>query len=1177
MADWNPRANELFLKAIQLDEAEREQYLAQACSSEADLRHAVETLLRAHHQAGEFLAQPPVGVTAEFSPGKASPGRMDSPSSETPGTIIAGRYKLLEEIGEGGMGTVWVAEQTEPVRRKVALKLIKPGMDSKSVLARFEAERQALAMMDHPNIAKVLDAGLTENRRPYFVMEYIKGLPLTKYCDDVKLSIEERLKLFIQICQAVQHAHQKGIIHRDLKPTNILIALYDGKPVPKVIDFGLAKALHQSLTERTLHTGHEMVLGTPLYMSPEQAELNNLDIDTRSDIYSLGVILYELLTGVTPLEKQRFQSAAWAEVLRIIKDEEPSKPSTKLSHSESLPSVAAQRQMEPKKLSSLVKGDLDWIVMKALAKERDRRYETANGFAMDIQRYLSDEPVSAGPPSARYRFRKFVQRNKGMVIAASLVAVALLTGVVGTSVGLYQANLARSAEARQRELAELKEREANNERSKAVVAAEQERQAKVREAARANGEKQAKDEAVRNLAFAKKGNELLGSVFAGLDPKKIAESGRPLQDVLRENLVKAVKELEGSAIGDPLEVAEMQNTLGVSLLGLGEAKLAVEVLEKAWDTRKTKLGPDHSLTLTSLHNLAEGYQEISQLDKALLLKEETLKLKKVSLGPDHVDTLASMNNLALGYRAAGQLDKALPLFEETLKLMRVKLGPDHLNTLSNMNNLADAYQAAGQLDKALPLFEETLKLMRAKLGTEHPTTIVCLNNLALGYQADGQLDKALPLFEENLKLTKAKLGPDHPSNLTCMNNLARGYLAAGRLDKALPLHEEALTLTKAKLGLDHPGTLTSMSNLAAAYREAGQLDKALPLYEEALKLKKAKLGPEHPSTLANMISLTTTYVQADQLDKALPLIEDTFKLTKVKLGPDHPYTLTSMSTLADVYQAAGQFEKALPLKEQTLRLRKAKLGPDHPDTLTSMNNLASCYWSMKKLDKSVPLFEELLIVAEKKLGRMHPETQNYVANLGVNYKDTGRLVEAIPLLEEAYRASKKLPRINWVGGQLLDAYAKAGKPVEAAKLIDELLADARKQLPKDSQHLSGMMAQFGMRLLEMKGYVEAEPLLRECLTIREKTQPDAWTTFNTQSMLGGALLGQKKYADAEPLLVKGYEGLKAREKTIPPQGSTRLPEALERLIQLYTETNKPDEVKKWQVEKAKLGNPPKGK
>ncbi|HEY6562985.1 MAG TPA: serine/threonine-protein kinase, partial [Pirellulaceae bacterium] len=449
------RERDIFIQALEKDDPdERADVLDKACQGDVILRGQVERLLAEHERQESFILDaPPAGLDAT----------VDRTVVEQPGVFIAGRYKLLEEIGEGGMGTVWVAEQTAPVRRKVALKLIKSGMDSKSVLARFEAERQALAVMDHPNIAKVLDGGLTDSGRPYFVMEYVKGVPITEYCDAARLRVRERLQLFSQVCQAVQHAHQKGIIHRDLKPSNILVAPYDDKPVPKVIDFGLAKAIHQSLTEKTLHTAHDVVLGTPLYMSPEQAQLNNIDVDTRSDIYSLGVLLYELLTGSTPLEKQRFKEAAWDEVRRIIREEEPPRPSLRLSSARTLPSLAAGRHTEPARLTKLVRGELDWIVMKALEKDRTRRYETANGLAADVLRYLAGEPVLAAPPSALYRASKFVRRYKGKVIAASLLLLTLVAGVVGTTLGLIEARRQQRiavAEVLQTEKARRKTREA---------------------------------------------------------------------------------------------------------------------------------------------------------------------------------------------------------------------------------------------------------------------------------------------------------------------------------------------------------------------------------------------------------------------------------------------------------------------------------------------------------------------------------------------------------------------------------------------------------------------------------------------------------------------------------------------------------------------------------------------
>jgi serine/threonine protein kinase len=431
------QAAEIFDAVVALPTAAgRAAYLSAACGQNAALRSEVEQLLQHDNAAGSFLESPAVGLgaTADSAPpNHAEPQTSAAAPAEHPGTVI-GPYKLLEQVGEGGMGTVWMAQQTEPVKRLVAVKLIKPGMDSRQVIARFEAERQALALMDYPNIAKVHDAGTTPDGRPYFVMELVKGVPITRYCDERRLTPRQRLELFVPVCQAIQHAHQKGIIHRDLKPSNVLVALYDDRPVPKVIDFGVAKATGQQLTEQTLHTGFGAVVGTVEYMSPEQAGFNQLDVDTRSDIYSLGVLLYELLTGSPPFTRKELERAGMLEMLRVIREQEPSKPSTKLSTAEGLPTLAANRGTEPAKLTKLVRGELDWIVMKALEKDRNRRYDTANGFAADLLRYLADEPVQACPPSAVYRLRKFARRHRtSLAIALGLVFMVLLT-IIGLAV-----------------------------------------------------------------------------------------------------------------------------------------------------------------------------------------------------------------------------------------------------------------------------------------------------------------------------------------------------------------------------------------------------------------------------------------------------------------------------------------------------------------------------------------------------------------------------------------------------------------------------------------------------------------------------------------------------------------------------------------------------------------------
>ena len=655
------------------------------------------------------------------------------------------------------MGTVYLAEQTQPVKRKVAIKLIREGMDSRAVLARFESERQALALMDHPNIAKVFDAGTTESGRPFFVMELVKGIPVTNYCDEHRLDLPARLALFRQICSAVQHAHQKGIIHRDLKPTNILVESHDGRPVPKVIDFGLAKATSGlQLSEHSLYTAFGTVAGTPLYMAPEQASFNALDVDTRADIYALGVILYELLTGSTPIQRETFKKAAIDEMLRMIREVEPPTPSSRISTSETLPNVAANRQIEPTRMSRFVRGDLDWIVMKALAKDRQRRYDSAIGLANDIERFTNHEPVSAGPPTAAYRLRKFLRRNRGRVIAASLVLLALVGGIIGTTLGLFEAN-------RQRGIADGRRKEAE-----------------------------------KRLVQKDKANEILLSIFRDLDALGSDIESLPLPARLAQRLDVATAELVGDATDDPLGVARMQMALGKAQLGLGYAERAIDLCTKARATFTAHLGPDHPDTLKSMNWLASGYLDAGKLDLAVPLFEETLALMKAKLGPDHPDTLQCMNGLAVCYRRSDRLDLALPLYEETLRLRKAKLGPDHPLTLQTMNNLAVAYQSANRLDLALPLYEETLAIKKVRLGPDHPETLATMGNLGWGYQDAGQLDLALPLLEETLALQKAKLGPDHPDTLATMNNLATSYQDAGKLDLALPLLEETLARTKAQ-------------------------------------------------------------------------------------------------------------------------------------------------------------------------------------------------------------------------------------------------------------------------------------------------------------------------------------------------------------------------------------------
>ncbi len=1042
--------SELFNAAVKLSAADCEKFLKLACKGNPELRGQVEALLKAHFDSATFLRE---SNDQQVERRLIELLSQTTKPAEQPGTIIAGRYKLIEAIGEGGMGAVWLAEQKEPVKRKVAIKLIKAGMDSKQVLSRFEAERQALALMDHPNIAKVFDGGMTEQNRPFFAMEYVKGMPLTEYCDQARLSLKERLKLFTPVCQAVQHAHQKGIIHRDLKPSNILICLYDGQPVPKVIDFGLAKAMHHSLTEQSLHTAHGVMVGTPLYMSPEQAEHNNLDVDTRTDIYSLGVILYELLTGSTPLEKLQLKEAAFNEVLRLIKEVEPPKPSTRLSSSLSLPSIAAQRSIEPNQLKKSLVGDLDWIVMKALDKERSRRYETASSLARDVERFLNDEAVEACPPSTTYRLKKMLRRNKGAVLAASLVLLALIVGMTGTIFGLFRANLF----AEQQQLAKIEAETQTALAKKAAV-----------------DEKAANEQSQARLTQIEKGNEVLTSIFDDLNIGKVKEGTEPLEAVLANRLIVAAGQLDGESVGDPLVVAGLQNKLGAALVNLGYPAKAIPLFRKAKATRAAKLGADHS------------------------------------------DTLTSMNDLAGAYLKDGKVDLALPLFEETLRLCRAKPGgADHYDTYRTMNDLACAYRAVGRMDLALRMFEEAQTFATATLGPNHHNTLVAMNNVAMSYETVGKRDLALQLLEKTLPIDKAALGADHPDTLVCMCNLAEVYERVGKLDLSLALWEDALRLTKIRLGAEHVDTLGCMSGLGACYQSAGKLDLALPLLEETLQLLQAKLATDHPNTLKTMNSLALGYLSAGKFELALPLLEENLRLTKALSGADHPNSITSMNNLAVGLYAVGKLDDARQLYEETLHLRKTIQGADHPDTILCMNGLASSYNATGKLDLALPLFEEILRLQKINLGADHPDTLDSMADLG-------------------------------------SAYVAVGRGESATENFKQYIAGQRKRLPESEPEFAESLAYAGMDLLKCQQYVEAELLLRECLSIREKFAPQDWRTFNARAALGGSLLGQKKLAEAESLLVTGYNGMKEREQSIPPAGSTRIPETLERLVELYT-------------------------
>ncbi len=934
---------DLFIEALQqADPTARSAYLDAACAGDDALRRRVLQLLAQHEKYESFLLDAPVQL-----PQGPPIATIDEPLREASGTII-GPYKLLEPIGEGGMGTVWMAQQTAPVKRLVAVKLIKAGMDSKQVLARFEAERQALALMDHPNIAKVLDADTTASGRPYFVMELVKGVPITRYCDEHRLTPRQRLELFVPVCQAIQHAHQKGVIHRDLKPSNVLVALYDGKPVPKVIDFGVAKAVGQALTEKTLVTGMGAIVGTLEYMSPEQAQINQLDIDTRSDIYSLGVLLYELLTGSPPFSRKDLERAGILEMLRVIREQEPSKPSTKLSTADGLPTLAANRGTEPAKLTRLVRGELDWIVMKALEKDRNRRYESANGFAMDVQRYLVDEPVQACPPSAWYRLTKFARRNKAVLTTVVLVVVALL---LGAGVSIWQAVRATRAEIAAKE-----------DRDRAVRAEEDAVRAQKAEEVRAAAEQQARREAqARQAEINAVLTFVVNKVFAAARPIGV-EGGLGHDVTLREAVESAVPYVEMSFRDQPLVEARLRLTLGVSFTYLGDAKRAAEQFEAARALFARHLGPDDSYTIWAMNDLADRYEDLGRYADALKLHEETLALRQAKFGADHPSTFGSLVNIANCYHELGRDREALPKYEAALARMRVKI-PEHPFTFSCMAGLANTCEKLGRDADALKLREETLALRKAKLGPKHPDTLGSMAHMARSYYKLGRLTEALKLREEVLALRKANLGPKHRETLQSMMDLADNFAALDRGTEALKLLEQTLALQREQLDPDHPDTLATMNDLADRYKAAKRPADALRLAEEAFARSEAKLGRHHLTTLTAMQNVADCYTGLRRHNEALKLRQEVLAQLKDLFGPNDVRTLYAMDDLARSYHFLGKEDEALKVSEAVLPIRKTTQGPDHPDTIRAMQCVVQSLITLGRGAEAIPLIDEWLPLA----------------------------------------------------------------------------------------------------------------------------------------------------------------------------------------------------------------------
>lgn len=803
----------IFLEALAKPTVqERYAYLEQACENDRESLDYIKGMLDAH----ERYATPVPDGTTRFDPGISS-----SQGTYSPGTIIDQKYKIIELIAEGGMGSVYRATRIADLRMEVALKIIKPGMDSRQILSRFNLERQALALMSHENIAKVYDAGTTEAGLPYFVMELVRGSPLTKFCDDHKLSVQERLALFEKICSGVQHAHQKGIVHRDLKPNNILVGMHDDKPIPKIIDFGLAKAMHQPLLDESFHTRLGTIVGTWQYTAPEQAQVNNLDVDTRADIYSLGVILYELLTGQTPIERARLKHAAYNEVVRIIREEEPPRPSTKIHSSDQLPSIAALRRVEPLKLERMVRGELDWIVMKALEKDRNRRYGTANELGKDVNCFLNDEPISAGPPSMRYRVYKLLHKHRGKVLIGMLLLATVVTGAIVSSVGWYRA---------------------------------------YREKLRAD---LAVDKAQAINAF------FLKEVLSEADPHIQIKPG---QDFVSN--ITVLKALDNAAVKvnkqfahNPELQAEIHLTIGRTYQGLGEFKKARQHFEKAEKLFLLLNGTQDEQRLSALFELGHSAILMSEFTQGERILTDVLTQYSATRSKYDPLLLQTKTLLANCYAYTNRYAEAEQILKEVLTLQKEKLSLNHVDTLYTQRELASLMVDLGQNETALNILKEVLDYLPGLIGKENPQVLATQNNYAYALQTVKRLDEAASIMKDVVAIAVRTQGEDNPHTLKYKTQLASVLYDLKKYDEAIQIFTQIIPQMKLVSGPVAYETLAAIQGYGACLTTQKKFEEAEKLLMDAYAGCKGTLGEYNDKTILILENLVTLFENSGNQEK----------------------------------------------------------------------------------------------------------------------------------------------------------------------------------------------------------------------------------------------------------------------------------------------------------------------
>jgi serine/threonine protein kinase len=1120
-------------------------------------------------------SHPPVqqspGLLAEAS-GASAPGdptgTLSNPLSKDGSEEMVGNFKLLQKIGEGGFGIVYMAEQQHPVRRRVALKIIKAGMDTRQVVARFEAERQALARMDHPNIARVLDAGATARGRPYFVMELVRGVPITEYCDQANVPTRERLELFILVCKAIQHAHQKGIIHRDIKPSNILITLHDGVPVPKVIDFGIAKAIDQPLTDKTLFTRFEQFIGTPAYMSPEQAELSGLDIDTRSDIYSLGVLLYELLTGRPPFDPKELQKAGLDEIRRTIREKDPPTPSRRLSTlaQADIATAAKQRGCEPGRLTGLIRGDLDWIVMKAMEKNRARRYDTANGVAMDIGRHLQNLPIEARSQSSIYRLQKMVRRNSVAVATAGAVVLALAVGL-GVSTRLFF----KERSAHQRALAAEQEegrlyKEADTARAN---------EASLRVAAEAN-EIKAQTEAARSAQVA----QFMKNILQGVGPG--VAKGLDTQ-LLRGILDQTAAQMRTSLKGQPLVEADLRMTLGKVYGDLGDWPDAEAMYHEAMRLRQQTLGEEAPDAAVAMNRFAQALDTEGKRADGIVAARQALAMNRKVLGSDSLAVADSLNILGSILRrnigTATEKAESLPLLRESLAIRRKQPDSDPNGLASTLTYLG---MALGGSDEAIADLREALDVRKKVLGDDDPGVANSLAHLGSALTQAHRYAEAETVQRQALAAQIKMLGPEHRDVMNSHRSLGNTLRELGKFAEAagelqivadmaerqpnweknsdtndtlrilgLALDEEgkyaeaeafyrdSLTKLQSALPLNAPQVSIMLTYLCGELKNEGKFDEARELVASNLEKIRAKFGPEDPATLNLFDLMGEELLREGKLaDAEVQFRAAVDLLTKQPNWETQPRPVITINDLGQTLEKEGKLAEAQALYRQSLPRLKQAIAISNPNLAALAVHFSLVLFEQGKPDEAKALLEAYLGEMKSKLGPDNAITLDFMNSVAWDFYLGGRPIEGLALAESALAAQQKKlgPDDNSTLGTqdtVANIYEAIGRLDEATRAFEQIITKLKAAQNPDSGFTTTEMLCLGWVYQESGRLTDSQAMMEESLRMqRANSQTDNLDVAGALGVLGLTLVREEKFTEAEPVLRQSlalYEKLSPRD------------------------------------------------